>query len=78
MALKVRCIIEGSIEITDEEAEILHHLLCYDLVDYFTMKCSKRFTPDFIREKLKRLRHEMEKIEKAKKTALDALFPTKE
>lgn len=75
--MKLQVQIVGTIEVDDDEAEILHHLCCYDLIKYFVAKCSNRFTEEQITERISKLRHRFEAIRKCKKEVEDFLATNK-
>lgn len=55
MKMRPTVLVEAQIEITDLEAELLHEMASYGLVEYFTTKCSTKWKAEFIRETLSRL-----------------------
>jgi hypothetical protein len=63
----------AEITIDDGEAELLNHLVSYDIARVFVEKFSHKYTYEQIRDVLGQVRRQTEEILAAKKRAVDAL-----
>ena len=70
--------LEAEITVTDVEAEVIALLTSYDLAEWFGSKCSRTLTGDKIKESLRSLHDQCNKIVAARKKALASITGQKE
>lgn len=64
--------VKGTIQLTDDVAEVLEHITSYDLCQAFENKYSKKYDKDTMYKVLQPLRSELHKILAARTAAIKA------
>lgn len=78
MRMKQAVKINAEIHIDSDEAEVINHLCSYDLAEFFSSKCSHKYSAGFIKTTLNRLRDLSAIIMDARDKAIKAIeeYPT--
>ncbi len=69
----IKVVIEGTIQIDDEIADVLKHLVSYDLHTWFVEHCSKEIKKEKLREVLDRIRTQLYPILEARSSAIEGI-----